>query len=180
MSPLVRTPNQCCINKAIQHLSFDPSLQDSAWQKAQARPKPYQTADRDRCSRKTEKGDVICDAGVLDVLDTLGVSLDPTARTVATKREPPVKREPSPTDSLDHLTHKNLYIPGKQSKVRLILAPRFWTSPLTASIEPNFVCRILETEPWSQSGANGTPSFHTPQWSKGRLRLIDDFNSWPK
>jgi hypothetical protein len=134
MSPLVRTPNQCCINKAIQHLSFDPSLQDSAWHRAQARPKPYNSTDRDRCPRKTEKGDVVCDAEVLDVLDTLGVPLDPTARTVATKQKPPVKRESSPSPSLDHLAHKNLYISGKQSKVRSegCLKPAIGP-PLTAS-----------------------------------------------
>lgn len=114
MCPLVRTPNSCCINKAIQHLSFDPSLQDSAWHRAQARPKPYQTAERDKCSRKTERGEIVCDAAVLDVLDTIGVSLDPTARTVATKSKTPVKRALSP--GLENLAHKNLFIPEKQAK----------------------------------------------------------------
>ena len=123
MCPLVRTPNSCCVNKAIQHLSFDPSLQDSAWHRAQARPKPYHTADRDKCLRKTDKGEFVCDASVLDVLDTLGVSLDPTSRTVATKskqqqQQQYPKRDSSP--NTDRLAHKSLYIPGNQSKVRPI------------------------------------------------------------
>ncbi|KAG8839767.1 hypothetical protein FRC20_005929, partial [Serendipita sp. 405] len=28
MCPLVRTPNQCCVDNAIKQLSFDPTLQD--------------------------------------------------------------------------------------------------------------------------------------------------------
>lgn len=84
--PPVRTPNQCCINNAIEQLSFDPTLQDLAWQKAQtqtqARPKPYQVTDK--CARKNQSGEAICEFAVSDVLHSLGIGMDASTSEQAT------------------------------------------------------------------------------------------------
>jgi hypothetical protein len=90
MMPSVRTPNQCCINNAIEQLSFDPTLQDLTWKKAQARPKPYEV---EMCSRRDQNGETICDFAVSEVLHALGVGIDPLSRTDATVQKATIHNE---------------------------------------------------------------------------------------
>src|SRR5271163_1890592 len=88
--PPVRTPNQCCINNAIEQLSFDPTLQDLTWQKAQARQKPYQA---EKCSRKNQNGETICEFALSEVLQALGVGIDSLSRTDATLQKASIHQE---------------------------------------------------------------------------------------
>lgn len=87
--PPIRTINQCCIDRAIQQLSFDSALQDLAWRKAQARPRPGPYNAEKRCERRNQNGDVVCEFMMEDVLRDLGIGVDPVAATLKSKRATP-------------------------------------------------------------------------------------------
>lgn len=103
--PPDRTPNQCCINNAIEQLSFDPTLQDLTWRKAQARPKPYQV---ERCSQKDQNGEIICEFAVSEVLHALGIGIDPLSRTDATVQEASIHDEQAAGDG-EHNLYPHVY-----------------------------------------------------------------------
>ncbi|KAG8827962.1 hypothetical protein FRC17_007647 [Serendipita sp. 399] len=130
MCPLVRTPNQCCVDNAIKRLSFDPTLQDVVWQKAQSILRPSNSRKCPSKSADTGKT-ALCESSATEILEALGVQLDPWAGSLPEDRQPKLKinipaippnlNEYWPTrtpttqhaedDSLRRLSHKNLLLP---------------------------------------------------------------------